>query len=71
MFRSLVEQENKQLYIFHYKIDNRTEAHLSRYYQQRLRLNSSANIRVFLVDHNRVANENIWFENILNELASH
>ncbi|USK30843.1 SIR2 family protein [Bacillus sp. CMF21] len=68
MFRSLVEQENKSLFIFHYKSDNRTEQQLSRYYQQKLRLNSSENIRVFLVDHNRLANDNIWFENILNEL---
>ncbi|MBH0175663.1 SIR2 family protein [Fictibacillus sp. 23RED33] len=70
MFRSLVEQENKRLFIFHYKSDNRTEQQLSRYYQQKLRLNSSANLRVYLVDHNRMANENIWFENILNELVT-
>ncbi|WP_062108730.1 SIR2 family protein [Bacillus niameyensis] len=66
MFRSLVEQENKQLCIFHYKTDNRTEAQLSRYYQQRLRLNSSSNIRVLLVDHDRLTDGHIWYEGLLN-----
>jgi hypothetical protein len=65
MFRSLIEQENKHLYIFHYKGDNRTEAQLARHYQQKLRLNSSTNIRVFIVDKRRVVNETIWFENLL------
>lgn len=68
MFRSLVEQENKRLFIFHYKNDNRTEQQLARVYQQKLRLNSSANIKVFLVDNDRMANEVMWFENITNEL---
>jgi hypothetical protein len=71
MFRSLVEHENKRLSIFHDKSDNRTADQLSRYYQQKLRLNSSANIRVFLVDNNRVATGMVWFENILNELVLH
>ncbi|MGE8077744.1 hypothetical protein [Peribacillus loiseleuriae] len=30
MFRSLVEEQNKTLHIFHYKSDSRTEAQLSR-----------------------------------------
>lgn len=69
MFRSLVEQENKRLFIFHYSNDNRTEQQLARYYQQKLRLNSSENIKVFLVDHNRLSNGNIWFKNLLDELV--
>lgn len=70
MFRSLVEMENKRLFIFHFKSDNRTEQQLSRYYQQKLRLNSSLNIRVFLVDQNRTHNNGIWYESITNELIS-
>lgn len=69
MFRSLVEEQNKTLYIFHYKSDNRTEGQLSRYYQEKLRLNSYSNLRVFLVDQNRGSNGNIWYENLLNELV--
>ncbi len=68
MFRSLVEQENKRLFIFHFKSDNRTEQQLARYYQQKLRLNSSSNIRVMLVDANRTCNENMWYETVKNEL---
>ncbi|ALC91580.1 hypothetical protein AM500_18655 [Bacillus sp. FJAT-18017] len=68
MFRSLVEKENKRLFIFHYKSDNRTEQQLARYYQQKLRVNSSANIRVFLVDHSRIANSHIWYDILTNEL---
>ncbi|WP_242698181.1 SIR2 family protein [Bacillus sp. SD088] len=70
MFRSLVEIEDKRLFIFHYKNDNQTEAQLSRYYQQRLRLSSSSNIQVFLVDDERLVNGQIWFESLLNELIS-
>jgi hypothetical protein len=67
MFRSLIEEKNKTLFIFHYKSDRRTEVQVSRYYQEKLRLNSSANIRVFLVDQSRETNESVWFKNILSE----
>lgn len=68
MFRSLIEKEGKSLFIFHYKNDNRTEQQLSRYYQQKLRLNSSSNIKVLLVDHNRTCNGEIWYDSIINLL---
>lgn len=68
MFRSLVEQENKKLFIFHYKNDNRSPSQIEREYKEKLRLNSSDNIKIFLVDQNRLINEKIWFECIYNEL---
>jgi hypothetical protein len=68
MFRSLVEQWGKHLIIFHYRNDNQTEAQLLRYYQQKLRLNSSINLRVIIVDGNRESNGVLWFENLLPEL---
>ncbi len=66
MFRSLVEKENKNLVILHYKSDNRTEQQLLRYYQQKLRLSSSSNLRVVLVDNNRTFNGDIWYNILLN-----
>ncbi|PLR85383.1 hypothetical protein CVD25_06090 [Bacillus canaveralius] len=71
MFRSLVEQEHKRLFIFHYKNDTRSEVQVEREYKEKLRLNSSESLKVFLVNQNRIANENIWFENILNEFVTH
>lgn len=68
MFRSLVEKEDKRLFIFHYSSDNRTEQQLARYYQQKLRLNSSTNIRVLLVNHNRTCNESIWYNTLIDAL---
>lgn len=68
MFRSLVEQENKCLFIYHFASDNRTEQQLLRYYQQKLRLNSSSNIKVFLVDQDRNSSGTIWHESALNEI---
>lgn len=65
MFRSLVEKENKSLVILHYKSDNRTEQQLLRYYQQKLRLSSSGNLRVVLVDNNRIFNGDIWYNALL------
>lgn len=69
MFRSLIETMDKHLFIFHFKSDTRTEQQLARYYQQKLRLNSSANIRVFLVDHNRNCNEKIWYDSLISSLV--
>ncbi len=68
MFRSLIEQEGKRLFIFHFASDNRTEQQLLRYYQQKLRLNSSSNIKVLLVDQNRTCDGIIWYESVMNEV---
>ena len=69
MFRSIIEQKNKHLFIFHYKSDNRQNYNFldttSRSYDLILLL-----IFEFLVDQNRQANGNIWFENILSEQIS-
>lgn len=68
MFRSLVEEQDKKLFIFHYNNDNRTETQLARYYQEKLRLSSSTNIRIFIVDNNRNVNDTIWFKDILSSV---
>lgn len=47
MFRSLVEQENKNYLFFHYKNDNRSPSQIEREYKEKLRLNSSDNIKIF------------------------
>lgn len=70
MFRSLVEKESKRLFIFHFKNDNRTEQQLLRYYQQKLRLNSSRNLKVLMIDQKRNCNDIMWYEGIINELVS-
>ncbi|WP_238389597.1 SIR2 family protein [Virgibacillus sp. MSP4-1] len=61
MFRSLVEEQEKMLIIFHFKNDNRNETQLRRHYQERLRLNSSSKIKVYLVDENRMVEDTIWY----------
>lgn len=69
MFRSLVETENKRLHIFHFQTDNRTKHQLLRYYQERLRLNSYSNIKIHLVDENRICDGVIWYERLIDELV--
>ncbi|WP_062320074.1 hypothetical protein [Halolactibacillus sp. JCM 19043] len=69
LFRSLVEKENKKLYIFHYKDSNETNTQIERYYQEKLRLNSTSNIKVFLMDKQRNVNDEIWFNSLVKELV--
>ncbi|SDZ61311.1 SIR2-like domain-containing protein [Evansella caseinilytica] len=62
MFRHLVEDHHKQLVILHYKSDRSTDSQLLRYYQEKLRLHSSANVTVYQVDHRRLVDGRIWHE---------
>lgn len=68
MFRSLVEEEGKPLFIFHYASESSLEQQLLRYYQEKLRLNSSSNIKVLTVDQQRNCDGVIWYERVLNEV---
>lgn len=68
MFRCLVEQEGKRLFIFHYASESSSEQQLLRYYQEKLRLNSSSNIKVLTVDQQRNCDGVIWYERVLNEM---
>ncbi|WP_017149363.1 hypothetical protein [Bacillus bingmayongensis] len=69
MLRSLVEEENKKLIIIHYKTDGSNKHQLLRQYQEKLRLHTSTNLKVYIVDHHRTSNESIWYEKIVEEFA--
>ncbi|HLQ95097.1 MAG TPA: hypothetical protein VK108_01830 [Pseudogracilibacillus sp.] len=68
MFRSLVEVENKKLLIFHYKNDDSTLQQLTNNYKRKLRLNSSENIEVLLINENRFSSDCIWYESVKKQL---
>lgn len=69
MFRSLIEKDNKRIIIFHYQEDNLSEQQLLSHYQRKLRLTSTDNLRVVLVDENRFCNGSIWYNEIEKEIA--
>jgi len=68
MFRSLIEEDHKQIYILHYFKDainiNNDTALLKGLYQEKLRLESADGINIVIVNNDRkcIFNNIIWYE---------
>lgn len=61
MFRSLIEEENKIVHIFHYSNENENVAKLKKMYKNKLRIDSTQNLHVHLINGNRQTNSELWF----------
>lgn len=64
MFRSYIEEEQKDLTIFHYteSFRSQSELQLKEHYQEKLRLKNPDRLRIIEIDHNRkVASGSPWF----------
>lgn len=59
IFRTLVEDDNKEILILSY-----SKEHDINYYQKKLRLSSSKNIKVLSVDNNRNIENSLWFNKV-------
>lgn len=64
MFRSLIEEENKNIHIFHYSNGNEDIQNLKRSYKNTLRLDSNKNLHIHLIDENRQTNGEIWYKSL-------
>src|SRR5699024_8355702 len=64
LFRSLVEKENKNIIILHYKTDSSTNFNLKRDYKNKLRLDSDSNIHIIQVDDERLSGDVIWYDKL-------
>ncbi|MET2235683.1 hypothetical protein [Enterococcus faecalis] len=64
MFRSLIEEENKDIHIFHYASEKINHSNLHRMYQNKLRLNSKQHLYVHLIDDRRFSEEEYWYKSL-------
>ncbi|MDT0173052.1 hypothetical protein Q9R23_08715 [Exiguobacterium sp. BRG2] len=62
MFRSLIEEDQKDIHIFHYNSDNSTLSSLQRGYKNKLRIDSTSKLHIHLINNSRVVEESIWYE---------
>lgn len=60
MFRSLIEEDNKEVHIFHYAEENISLTTLQRMYKDKLRIDSVYNLKIHLINSKREVNEDIW-----------
>lgn len=63
LFRSLIEEENKEVHIFHY--GEESSQLLERIYQEKLRIDSRELLTVHVVDGNRRVRGDMWYEFLL------
>lgn len=71
MFRSLIEDEDKVVTIFHYTRDFTSESYLrlKSHYQERLRLSSSENIRILKINDERLTEDGeLWYKPLANNV---
>lgn len=61
MFRSLIEEEKKDIHIFHYSKEKISQSLLQRQYKNKLRIDSSQHLHVHLIDSQRMCKDDIWF----------
>ncbi len=64
MFRSLIEEENKDVHIFHYSTEKMNQSSLQRMYKNKLRIDSTQHLHVHLIDHQRYTKGDVWFKNL-------
>ena len=64
MFRSLIEEDQKDIHIFHYNSDNSTLSSLQRGYKNKLRIDSTSKLHIHLINNSRVVEESIWYESL-------
>ena len=62
MFRSLIEDENKEIHIFHYTEENISLPNLHSMYKKKLRIDSIQKLKIHLVDSNREIDGEIWYK---------
>lgn len=64
MFRSLIEEENKDVHIFHYSTEKMNQSSLQRMYKNKLRIDSTQHLHVHLINHQRYTKGDGWFKNL-------
>ena len=62
MFRSLIEEENKDIHIFHYSNENHKQSSIQRMYKNKLRIDSTQHLHVHIIDNERLVKEEEWFK---------
>lgn len=61
MFRSLIEEENKDIHIFHYSNESLKTSSIQRTYKNKLRIDSTQHLHVHIIDNERHVNQEEWF----------
>lgn len=64
MFRSLIEEENKDVHIFHYSTEKMNQSTLQRKYKNKLRIDSTQHLHVHLIDNQRNTKGEDWFKSL-------
>lgn len=64
MFRSLIEEEGKDVHIFHYSNGTPNLSYLQRMYKNKLRLDSTIHLKIHIVDNKRMTKERFWYESL-------
>lgn len=64
MFRSLIEEDDKEVHIFHFSEENIALTKLQRIYKDKLRIDSVRNLKIHLIDSNREVDGKIWYTTI-------
>lgn len=64
MFRSLIEEDQKDIHIFHYNSDNSSLTVLQRKYKNKLRIDSTNKLHIHPINGSRLVDGEIWFESL-------
>lgn len=64
MFRSLIEEEGKEVHIFHYSNEKLNLSSLQRMYKNKLRLDSTNHLKVHVIDDERRTGDSYWYESL-------
>lgn len=64
MFRNLIEEDQKEVHIFHYAEENITLTKLQRLYKEKLRIDSIYNLKIHLINSNREVDGRIWYSSL-------
>ncbi|EIB6825494.1 hypothetical protein C8043_RS16295, partial [Enterococcus faecalis] len=64
MFRSLIEEEQKNIHIFHYSTKKLSPPNIKTEYKKKLRIDSTQNLHVHLIDNRRFSEEEYWFKKL-------
>lgn len=64
MFRSLIEEENKDIHIFHYSNESLKPSAIQRMYKNKLRIDSTQHLYVHIIDNERLVKQEEWFKSL-------
>lgn len=64
MFRSLIEEENKEIHIFHYSNENLSSSIIQRKYKNKLRIDSTQHLHIHIIDNERLVKKEEWFKSL-------